>query len=319
MAIRLGFLAPLLVLFCSLCVLSNAHPSTRSSGMVRSLLQEDAKSMVQEVVSAENSDALTEDAGGGEGGGDPDTVPDPEAEPMEGKATAQDTGEETVSEVKVEAEIKAATEEKLVEEEEENNLPHGTPSWHPARAHNHGEGAEDIDVDEAGVIVESEAAAAPAQMSPATIEDQGLQTPEEAAQEEEVKEAVEQANEEAELVAEVDAESAASEEIIDQPAVLNEATTESVAETEAEAQEEAAAEEASEVAAVEEAEFVAEAQAQEEAVAAADEIIEQEATAGETLPKKELAVDAVDVLDDNMGATNLVQRKRTSRRLLSAA
>lgn len=60
------------------------------------------------------------------------------------RATAEDTGEDPVgpSDPELESEAKAATEEKLREEEEENNLPHGTPSWHPARVHKH-DGADD--------------------------------------------------------------------------------------------------------------------------------------------------------------------------------
>jgi len=319
MAIRLGVLAPLLVLLCSLCVLSSAH----DAGIMRTLLQEDAESLVQEAAPAE--EFSTENSGDGDVGGDPVTDLEADAEPMEGKATAEDTGEEAVSEVKIEAEIKAATEEKLVEEEEENNLPHGTPSWHPARAHNHGEAAEGIDVDEAGVIDEP-GDAAPAEMSPATVEDQGMQTPAEAEEEAAVEEAVEAANAEAEMVAAADAEGAAVEEMIAEPAVVSEATPASVAETEAAVQEEAAAEEASEVAAVEEAEFVAEAQA-EEASAAADAIIEQEAAADsgfapaaeETLPMEEVAVPAGDVLDAADQVASMVERKRMSRRLLQIA
>ena len=49
-------------------------------------------------------------------------------------AAAKDTREQPVS---TEAQIafKAATVAKMREQEDENNLPHGTPSWHPARAH----------------------------------------------------------------------------------------------------------------------------------------------------------------------------------------
>jgi hypothetical protein len=57
------------------------------------------------------------------------------------QATAEDTGEDPVSEQVFESEVKAATEEKLREEEDDNNLPHGTPSWHPARAHHTAEEA----------------------------------------------------------------------------------------------------------------------------------------------------------------------------------
>ena len=44
-----------------------------------------------------------------------------------------------MSETVYESEAKAATDEKLREEEDDNNLPHGTPSWHPSRAAHHAE------------------------------------------------------------------------------------------------------------------------------------------------------------------------------------
>jgi len=65
------------------------------------------------------------------------------------QATAEDTGEDPVSEQVFESEAKAATAEKLREEEDDNNLPHGTPSWHPARAHHTAEeGGDDGEGDE---------------------------------------------------------------------------------------------------------------------------------------------------------------------------
>ena len=59
------------------------------------------------------------------------------------RMAAEDTGEEPVSNEVMESQLKAATAAKLSEEEDENNLPHGTPSWHPARAHHAVDAADD--------------------------------------------------------------------------------------------------------------------------------------------------------------------------------
>jgi hypothetical protein len=94
----------------------------------RALLQEEVKEEVQEeeATAEEVEQAEAED---GEG-----------SEPVEGETST----------VQEEVAKQHKAEEKLLEQEEKEGLPHGTPSWHPARRHHHGDAPiEDAPVDEA--------------------------------------------------------------------------------------------------------------------------------------------------------------------------